>query len=250
MLLILTGVAILAAAVSASSRMPAWAANAASALPRQDLGEVPHPRVLGDEPEEDARLGLPLGGEAPPVARSEVAPGDGEPRGGDVALDELGPAAHLDAAERARSLEDDESAAGIAGQVAELYVALGDHDLEGAVLEAEPHRRDERAPVLPVRRQHRRRRRLEERAHLLEPAVRQRRSGGRGPAAVKLPLEERDARPRARDDEHDPARSEPREAGPGGHEEEERGLDRQAREVERPAAHAAKAIRTAAPRGR
>jgi hypothetical protein len=38
--------------------------------------------------------------------------------------------------------------------VRELDVALGDDDLYRAAVQTEPHRRRQRCPILPVRRQH------------------------------------------------------------------------------------------------
>jgi hypothetical protein len=89
------------------------------------------------------------------VALFEVAARDGRPRRGDVALDKLAVPAHLYAAERSNGLEDDQDAARVAGQVAELHVALGDYYLEGFIGPAEPHWHCVGAAVLSVGRQYR-----------------------------------------------------------------------------------------------
>jgi hypothetical protein len=63
------------------------------------------------------------------VARSEIAPSDVGPQRSDVALDEIGRAANLDAAEGLHRLKYEERAPWIARQVSELDVAFGNDDL-------------------------------------------------------------------------------------------------------------------------
>jgi hypothetical protein len=84
--------------------------------------------------------GSPFGGKALAVTHAQIAARDGRPRRHDVALDQLSHPAHLQATERSDGLEDDQDTLRVAGQVAQLHIALGDHDLEGVIDPAEPHR--------------------------------------------------------------------------------------------------------------
>src|SRR5205085_7390996 len=93
------------------------------------------------------------------------------------------------------------------------------------------------------------------RIHARPQAVRPRLAPGRSrgtrrTAAVQLPFEDRDERPRDCDEEDDPARAEAGEAGARRDEQEEGGLEREAGQVERAAEHPSNATRTAAPRAR
>ena len=45
----------------------------------------------------------------------------------------IGHPAHLQATERSDGLEDDQDTSRVAGQVAQLHIILGDHDLEGVI---------------------------------------------------------------------------------------------------------------------
>jgi hypothetical protein len=99
----------------------------------------PYPWTVGDEPEVHPWPGSPFGGEALAVFHAEIAASDCDPRGGDVTLDQLGHPARLHATERPDGLEDDQDALWVAGQVAQLHIALGDHDLEGFTGPAVPH---------------------------------------------------------------------------------------------------------------
>jgi hypothetical protein len=75
---------------------------------------------------------------------------------------------HFDSAERSNRFENDESAARVTRQVAELEIVLGDHHLEPSVAPAKPNRRNERGAVLSIRGQNRRRGSLHERAHVFD----------------------------------------------------------------------------------
>jgi hypothetical protein len=70
------------------------------------------------------------------MARSEIASGNVGPQRSDVALDELGRTADLDAAEGWHRLEHEEGAPWIARQVAELDVAFGNETRSRALLRA------------------------------------------------------------------------------------------------------------------
>lgn len=115
-------------------------------LRRQDRRQVPHARLRGSQPEQDSRLRSAFSGE-------------------------LARAADLDAAEGWHCLEHDKDAPCVARQVAELDVALGDHDLERSISPAKPDRGDVRAAVLALGRQHGRRGAPEQRANAFEPPV-------------------------------------------------------------------------------
>jgi hypothetical protein len=118
------------------------------------IPDRPYPRTVRDQPEEHPRPGAPFGGEALTVSRAEIAPRDGRPRRGNVALDQLGHPASFHTAERSDGLEDDQDAPRVPGQVAQLYIPFGDHYLNGGIVPAEPHRHRVRAAVLAVGRQH------------------------------------------------------------------------------------------------
>src|SRR5262245_26782259 len=85
---------------------PNWWRRSASVTPRpaelrgEDPRQVPHARAAGGQAQQNARLRRPLGGETASVALAQVPRRDCEPGCRDVALDQLGPAAHLDPAER------------------------------------------------------------------------------------------------------------------------------------------------------
>ena len=104
------------------------------------------------------------------VTHAEVALRDGRRRRRDVALDQLGHPAHLQATERSDGLEDDQDTPRVAGQVAQLHITLDDHDLEGVIDPAKPHRHRVRAAVLAIGRQHCRRRSFQQRPHRFDPS--------------------------------------------------------------------------------
>jgi hypothetical protein len=88
-------------------------------------------------------------------------------------MNEFGRTAHLDAAKRRDGFEYDQNAAGITGQVAELYVALCNDYLKGFTCPAKPDGRNQGAPILLERREDSWRRILKQRMHALCPALRQ-----------------------------------------------------------------------------
>jgi hypothetical protein len=163
-----------------------------TAVEADHLGRIsdrsPQPRTVGDEPEEHPWRGSPFGGKAFAVPHAEIAPGDGRPRRGDVALDELADPAHLHAAERPDGLEDDQDAAWVSGQVSQLHVALGYHHLEGVTGPAKPDWHGVGAAVLAVGRQHCRSGGFQQRPHPFDPSsahlrsvVESMRRDGKGP---------------------------------------------------------------------
>jgi hypothetical protein len=137
---------------------------------RQDSRQIPHPWTVRDEPEEHPWPGSPFGGEALAVFQGEIAPSDCDPRRRDVALDQLGHPARLHAMKRPDGLEDDQDALRVAGQMTQLHIALGDHDLEGFTGPAVPHGNGVSAAVLAVGRQHCGKGGFQQRPHRFDPS--------------------------------------------------------------------------------
>src|SRR4051812_42910295 len=143
------------------------------AVLRQDRRQVPHARIVGNEPQQNAWGGFPFSYVASAVLVSQVAPCKGPALRCYVALNQLGLAARLNPAERRNGLEYDQNASRIPPQVTELHVAFSDDYLERSIGPAKPDGRNQRASVLPVRRQDSSRRSFQQRTHAHGPVLRQ-----------------------------------------------------------------------------
>ena len=104
--------------------------------------------------EDDSRLGAPFRGEALTRGHPEILPRNDGAGGGHVRVDQLRIPADLHAPKGPSGFEHDEHATRITLEMAQLHVALGDHNLERVAGPTKPDGTDVRTAIAAVGRQY------------------------------------------------------------------------------------------------